>query len=351
MHLNPVISQRDISVVIQGGILDAYGELDVKFLQNLESTSKALHECEIIVSTWKANSLIEKQLVASYPAVHFIFNEDVGALKKDIDGVTVVCNVNRMIASSAYGLKAATRDYSIKIRTDSYLHNDNIVSILNKCFIDESIEGVKKIQREDRYVVFDKHVINCNLFARNPASHLPFLFHPGDILFAGLTKDLFTIFDIPLADESLFEYRKSFMNACYMKLVPEQYLWVKNIEKIKGGLNYSGNFSNEKNEVIESECFFLNNFIPFDSLALGFVWRKHNEVYFNKGWASLYQTFDWVNLYRKYLLKSPPLYPGKWYYRAIKILFMKIYFIFRTQLLRVPLVRKLAFKFFVKRGN
>lgn len=351
MHLNPVISQRDISVIIQGGVLDAYGELDVKFLQNLELTNKALSECEIIVSTWKAGSLIENKLVASYPAVHFIFNEDVGALEKEVDSVTVVCNVNRMIVSSLYGLKAATRAYAIKMRTDSYLYNDNIVKVLNRCVIDESIEDIKNIQREDKYVVFSKHVINCNLFARNPASHLPFLFHPGDILFAGLRKDIISIFEIPLANESLFEHRRSFMNACYMKLVPEQYIWVKNIEKLKGALNYSGNFSSDKNEIMESERFYLNNFIPFDSPKLGFVWRKHNEVYFNKGWASLYQTFDWVNLYRKYILKSAPAYPAKWYYRELKILFMKIYFIFRTQLLRVPFVRKLAFKIFVKRGN
>lgn len=351
MLSNTEIVSNEISIIIQGGITDAAGNLDSKFIENLDATLNAMRGCEIIVSTWKASPEIEFYLSKKYPEVIFIFSDDVGSLSKVVNGVEVISNINRMLVSSINGLNSASKMYAIKIRTDSYFYNDNIIHLFNDYFMADKFCNVEGIKREKEFIVFNRHLINCNLFARNPFSHLPFLYHPGDILLAGLRKDLLNAFNIPLAEPDIFEYRKTMMNACYMKYVPEQYLWVKNIERDKKDFRFDGNFSYEKKEKSRSECFYVNNFLPVDSEGLGFIWRKHKEVYFNKGWSSIYQSMDWENLYRKYILKTNPINNKVLYIRSFQIVFMKIYFFFRTQVLKLPYVRKFAFKVFVKRGS
>ncbi|PAW36003.1 hypothetical protein CIL06_09960 [Pantoea vagans] len=351
MHPDNLISQSEVSIIIQGGILNSSRELDNDFIFNLNLTLDNFPKAEIIVSTWKADDVIEDNLRISYPGIKFLFNEDVGSISKNVDGVNVVSNVNRMLVSSLNGLRCASKKYSIKMRTDSYLYNDNILTCLSDYFLGNKFLSVEDIRRQNEYTVFSRHLINCNLFARNPYSQLPFLYHPGDIMVAGLTEDVLSFFDIPLADESIFQHCKSMMNACYMRFVPEQYVWVKNLERSIKGFEFSGNFSRNAAEVERSEKIYVNNFLPLDSARLGFVWRKHKEVYFNKGWSSLYQPFDWVDLYSRYIRKQNCSRPLIWHLRLLQITLMKVYFFFRTQLLKLPYVRKIAYRLFVKRGN
>lgn len=351
MHTDNRISQSEVSIIIQGGILNSSRELDVDFLFNLNLTLKNFPQAEIIVSTWAADNVIEDNLRISYPGIRFLFNEDVGAIAKNVDGLNVVSNVNRMLVSSLNGLRCASKKYSIKMRTDSYLYNDNIISCLSDYFLKNKFLSVENVLRQEQYTVFSRHLINCNLFARNPYSHLPFLYHPGDIMVAGLTQDVLSFFDIPLADESIFKHCKSIMNVCYMRFAPEQYLWVKNLERSIPGFEFLGNFSKNSVDLQLSEKMYLNNFLPLDSARLGFVWRKHKEVYFNKGWSSLYQPFDWIHLYFRYIKKQKISHPLIWYLRLLQITLMKVYFFFRTQLLKLPSVRKIAYRLFVKRGN
>ncbi|MBK0124922.1 hypothetical protein IAE30_14345 [Pantoea sp. S61] len=351
MHPENLISPSEVSFIIQGGVLNTSRELDKEFIFNLNLILKNFPESEIIVSTWKADDVIEDNLMTTYSGVKFLFNDDVGSISKNVEGVKVVSNVNRMLVSSLNGLRCATKKYSIKMRTDSYFYNDNILSWLSDYFLENKFLSVDNVLRQDEYAVFSRHLINCNLFARNPFSQLPFLYHPGDILVAGLTLDVLTFFDIPLADENIFLHCKSMMNACYMRFVPEQYVWVKNLERSVQDFKYSGNFSRNAAEVERSERFYVNNFLPLDSKRLGFVWRKHKEVYFNKGWSSLYQPFDWIGLYSKYICNKNSSYPFIWYLRLLQITLMKLYFFFRTQLLKLPFVRKIAYRLFVKRGS
>ncbi|MBT0725942.1 WavE lipopolysaccharide synthesis [Rosenbergiella australiborealis] len=351
MHLDNLISQSEVSIVIQGGILNSSGELDNDFIFNLDLILKNFPQSEIIVSTWKTDDVTQNKLIISYPGILFLFNEDVGSISENIDGVNVVSNVNRMLVSSLNGLRFASKKYSIKIRTDSYLYNDNILSCMSDYFLKNKFLSVENILRQEEYTVFSRHLINCNLFARNPYSHLPFLYHPGDIMVAGLTQDVLNFFDIPLAEESIFKHCRSMMNACYMRFVPEQYVWIKNLERSIHGFKFPGNFSRNAVEVERSEKMYLNNFLPLDSARLGFVWRKHKEVYFNKGWSSLYQPFDWIYLYSRYIRKQKYFRPLIWSLRFIQIMLMKIYFFIRTQLLKLPCVRKIAYRLFVKRGN
>jgi hypothetical protein len=345
------IKEEDVSIVMQGAILDTAGKLDSDFLSNLDHVIRYFGYSEIIVSTWKLNEEISIDLKMKYPQVKFIFSDDIGSIAKSIDGVKVVSNINRMVISTWEGLKVATRKYAIKIRTDSHFFSNQLLSIFNKVYMTKDIFPNKIEEREEEFSILKKRVINCNLFARSPHSHLPFLFHPGDILFAGELEDLKSLFDIPLADDSIIATCKSLMNTCYMRLVPEQYLWIRCIEKHTGIAEIESNFQRNKTLVQRSERYYLNNFIPFHSDELGFEWCKHKAAYHRKGLSSVYLFEDWMNLYRKYLLLERSRLSLALLFRDFKVILMKVYFFFRTRLLDIALIRKLAFKLFVKRGN
>ncbi|QBR52427.1 MULTISPECIES: WavE lipopolysaccharide synthesis family protein [Erwinia] len=339
-----------LSIVMQGSILDREGNLDNKFVENLSMTSRNFQHAEIIVSTWKCSEIICDVLFHKFPAVKFIFNEDIGPIFKVVDSVKVVSNINRMIFSTISGLKLCTNSVAIKIRTDSFLHNDDVATILENYLFQGIVDNKGDIARDKNFTIFDRHVINCNLFARNPDGHLPFLFHPGDIMFAGLTSDLIRLFSIPLATEEIFQHCRSLMNSCYMKFVPEQYVWTQCIEQVIGKSVFQGNYHRDISDVRNSECYYLNNFIPYSSKALGFTWRKHQDEYYGKGISSVYQTQDWWNLYRKYITHEKQIFDSAYYKRKVVISFMKIYFFVRTRLLSVNFIRNIAYKLFVKRG-
>jgi hypothetical protein len=345
------ILSEDVAIVMQGSIVDKSNLLDSDFVTNLDIVVKNFPSSQIIISTWIVSSNIEKVLHEKYPSVTFIYNEDVGPIVKDIGGVTVVSNLNRMLVSTSSGLNFVIKKYVIKIRTDSYLFSTKILNVLTKLHSEDSSETYNDIRRDERFSIFNKHIINCNLFARNPHSYLPFLYHPGDIMMAGETKDLQLLFNIPLGDESLIGMCKSWRNSCYMLLVPEQYLWLKCIETVTGVKEMERNFTNDSIKIERSERFYLNNFVPFNSKDLGFEWCKHKSAYYGKGLLSVYTLKDWDELYKKYILGQTGSWDMQLFCRYAKIVLMKNYFFIRTQLLNINFVRKLAFKFFVRRGH
>jgi hypothetical protein len=348
---NYAIQPEDVSIVMQGSIVNNHGVLNSDFINNLDMLVKHFPSSQIIISTWIVDSSIEHKLSIKYPFVIFYYNNDVGPIIKDVEGVTIVSNLNRMLISTTAGLNLVTSRYAIKIRTDSFFYSDNILQLFKELYTNNSIGSTSSITREVKFSIFNKHIINCNLFARNPHSHLPFLFHPGDIMLAGETADLKLLFHIPLADDKLIGMCKTWMNSCYMVLVPEQYLWIKCIEINTGMRELDGNFSSNPMEVERSERFYLNNFIPLSPEVLGFEWPKHKQEYYGKGILSVYTFKDWVKLYQKYILLEKSKWDFQLFYRDLKINFMKLYFFIRTQLLRIKFIRKLAFKLFVKRGS
>lgn len=346
------ILPHDISFIIQGPVYDSKNQkIDTQFLNGLDKTMSVFKSAEFIVSTWVIPAESTLWLRQTYPQIKFIFNEDVGTLEKVIDGVNVATNVNRMIISTINGLNTATRKYAVKLRTDSYVYNNSIVDILEAVINQKEFCGFNLRNRNDNYTIFESHIVNCNLFARNPRSHLPFLYHPGDIFMAGLTSDLIKLFDIPNASDSILKKCSSLMNSSFMELVPEQYIWVKCIHNTGKYDDFSySNFNASTDEIERSEQFYFNNFIPFSAESLGFCWPKHKQVYFNKGGSSIYNFEDWFKWYYQRTNGSNPRTSYTYKKRELIINMMKIYFFIRTSLLRIKLIRKLAYKIYVKRG-
>lgn len=343
--ISRIMKDDSISIVMQGSVLDLNGGLSSDVVNNIVSVRENFPSAEFILSTWAVDEEIEKKLasLSEIYSIVILYNEDPGAIRS-YDGV-VSSNINRMIVSTKNGILASKNNYVIKIRTDSLLYNNS----LKYLFFHLLSSKINK-KRNDAYKVFDNYVINCNLFARDARGYLPYLFHPGDICLAGNRNDLKRLFDIPLADDSIFTDVSRACFLSFMKYVPEQYIWVCCIENKLGRGIYSGNSDYDRQVIKLSENYYVNNFIALSPSQIGFSWPKHESVYRNKGHYSIYSINDWKALYNKYNSQYFSINKRKKHIKVLISICMMIYFFVRTSVLKVPLFRKIAIKLFRKRG-
>ena len=109
---------NDISVVVQGVIDPIFTPIC------LNSIRKHLPEAEIILSTWKGETI--KNL--DYDIL--ILNDDPGAFI--YTSTNKVQNQNRQIVSTRNGILNASRKYVLKIRTDMQILGTKFLTFWNK---------------------------------------------------------------------------------------------------------------------------------------------------------------------------------------------------------------------------
>ncbi|WP_118986071.1 WavE lipopolysaccharide synthesis family protein [Photorhabdus sp. CRCIA-P01] len=336
--------KNNVSIVMQGSLLKG-GKVDQEIISNILAVRKTFPSSELIVSTWQLDDYESNKLalLAKENNISFIYNKDPGTITSS-DG-KVSSNINRMIVSTKAGIQHCNNLYVIKIRTDSYFDDDQIIRLLR------SVSNSRfNIFRDTRYKVFKNYIVNCSLFSRDARGYLPYLFHPGDICLAGNKDDLLSLFDAPYADSSIFG---SFSRNCFhslMKYVPEQYIWTQCISKVRGAPVYNGNGCYNEQIIQLSEKYYVNNFIPFSAAELNFHWPKHKIIYNSKGRYSVYTTNDWKFLYNYYNLNYFRINRKAIYFKAAVTRLMYFYFFFRTWLLQIPFVRNFAVRMFRKRG-
>ncbi|MBT0718358.1 hypothetical protein HGT71_08805 [Rosenbergiella epipactidis] len=310
-----------LSFVFQGKV-DFDNECS-EIVRNIQRVRVLYPLSEIILSTWSLGSERENRLLEKlkYLDVNVIFSVDPGPLVYREGSYQWVSNINRMINSTKRGVEAATREYVVKLRTDSYFINRNI----NKIFLHKSIIN-NRFDREKKFSLFSERIINCNLFARHSRSYRPFNYHPGDIMMLGKKEDVLNFFSSPDADENLFEiiFNKTIFSL--MRLVPEQYLWVNYIKNRVHDFNYLGNNARGMELTSSSERYYINNFIPFSSEQLGFVWPKYSDKYHNKGRGSIYQFSDWVKINNQFYNNKKRVYGYRFFYKVVCL--KTIYFFF-----------------------
>ncbi|WP_174851142.1 WavE lipopolysaccharide synthesis family protein [Yersinia artesiana] len=345
MSKKVTVTGENITIVIQGqSITD--GKVCSKVIKNIKTTRKNLPDAELILSTWnKGDEINNKIKMAVAPLnVIVIFNDDPGAVVKKEKGISYISNVNRMIVSSAVGIKAATNEIVVKIRSDSCLYSNVICNLIGDYF-----SACNKLLRTNEFSVFSHRVINCNLYARNARGYLPYLFHPGDICVAGYKNDILSLFNVPLVTNDIFKLSRTLTHFSTMALFPEQYIWISCIRQLHGKLVYKENLFRNEELVSLSECYYVNNFIAHSTNELGFCWDKQNDKYRGKGKYSVYHHADWLDMYDRYIRHKEMLFSGRLLKNnAIKAI-MFFYFFFRTNLLRIHIIRKVAIWLFVKR--
>lgn len=278
---------RDLSIIFQGPLPPE----DSKLFQHLRQTRQLFPHAEIILSTWHRTPASDNELHIRLEdmAIRLILNDDPGPLTgKDSSG-TWSTNLNRLLCSARGGLEAATRPLAIKLRTDTWLSSRQLLPLLEQVVHQDSLPP-----RDQAYLVFRQRVITASWFARDARGSLPFLYHPGDILLAGLTDDLRLFFSAPLAGPELFH--PSAMPGLWSawRFVPEQWLWVHAIHRATGHHVFAGNFHHTPQQIIDSERYFLANFVPYSSRQLGLHWPKYWRRYPFRGLFSLYTHSRWL---------------------------------------------------------
>ena len=326
----------DVSFVFQGSCL--YNGSYEYVISNIVRVREIYPSSQIILSTWPLDSITNKIISNALNEIDVIviFNTDPGSLIYRDGNYQWKTNINRMLLSSLNGVRRADRYYVVKLRTDSFLYNNNLKKILSKKYLID-----RRFKRESEYSIFDERVINCNLFARDSRSYKPYLFHPGDIMLLGKKEDLLRLFGAPLAEESIFYPIFDFSIFSLMKYVPEQYFWIYCINKSKNRNNiFLGNGHNNKYSKFLSENYYINNFIAFDCNQLGFSWEKYNSKYNNKGKETIYDFTDSLKLNRIY--KNKKNSNEYTFFFRTKVLIMKLFYFICYLPLRLRFLRRVV---------
>ena len=276
-----MIKSEDISVVVQGAVSKQFTQ------KVLKSIRKCLPNAEIILSTWEDSDLRN----LDYDAL--IENEDPGA-EILYRGSNVQHNLNRQIVSSINGIKAATRKYVLKTRTDVLLEHNGFIDYFNHF-----------PKRNESYRILHNRVIICQYYSRI-ASDLPF--HPSDWAFFGLKEDVENIFDIPLAPEpetTSWFYEHPLRNRHNNKNYPfhffrhrycaEQYIWSKFLQKYVD-FEFKDMFDVSPENIYLTEISFANNLLILSDKQYGLKFLKGKPAEF----SPYYSYLDWLKLYKKY---------------------------------------------------
>ncbi len=287
------IDPSDVSVIIQGPIIggsrtEAAGQFTRRCI---ESVRQSLPGAEIVLSTYRGGE------VQGLRHDVLVENDDPGALLQN-DALHIWNNVNRQIVTTRNGLRAASRRFALKVRSDLLLEGSEWLSHFGAY-----------PHRCDRWRIFDERLINCSVYARNPRSLCWFPFHPGDWLFFGLRDDMIRLWDIPLAPEPetsrWFEHRPRPTpdavptNLC--RYVPEQYIWTAFLRKY-GTLDFehSHDYAHEAVELTELTC--ANNLILLEPRQLKMRCLAHRVTW--RDWITLYGHTDWLLMYARYCGQS-----------------------------------------------
>ena len=253
-----------ISFVVQGGIKT---ELDKKSASKCtESIRKFFPKAQIIISTWLKND------VSGLDFDKCVMSKDPGATIFDDKNQTFQ-NINRQIVSSRNGIAESKTDYTVKIRNDLYFTNATLLNWM------ERIEYINNLRKYP--VIGEQPIIVTNVTSVNPRKKIKLPFHPCDWIYAGNTKDLIQVFEIPQMPQSWIRYfqdrphPENWPEKSYLSRFPaESYIWSSYLKKeleidFKHGSDISG-----ANTTI-SEQTFASELIVVPLRLLGLKSSKH----------------------------------------------------------------------------
>lgn len=244
MHQRPL--NEEISVVVQGALC-------VHTSSVLASIRQYLPGAEIILSTWKGSDCTG----LDYDIL--LLNEDPGGCVTSPSGT--IQNLNRQLLSTKNGIKAATRRYILKLRSDILLTGNTFLTYW-KSFP----------KRENEYALFSERILICSFYTRPPRwKKQAYLYHPSDWCSFGTREDMLLLWDIPLVIEPKFSqyFREDCIsnrskNKIWTRFFPEQYFFITCLEQngFHTGVSSQRDYSEEL--ASRSQHFLMNNFLILD---------------------------------------------------------------------------------------
>ena len=289
---------KDISVVVQGAVNRK------ETLKTLKSVRKYLPDAEIILSTWEGTD------VSGLDFDVLVLSKDPGnALIESFKNKVVYNNMNRQLLSTQAGLAKASRKYTLKLRSDLILTNNDFLEYFDKFQ-----------KRVDQYKLFERKILTSTLFSRynikcsKKSDRVLIPFHISDWWFFGLTEDLKTYFsETPLVAEPDFTSyfakpeninKKTPYPTAKFKFAPEQYFgyecFARNYSDIR--MEDAADFNDEVN--LKSQICIVNNFIILEYKQSGIYLNKYsyskNEKFAGDQYIGLYNFYRYESEYKKH---------------------------------------------------
>lgn len=195
-------------------------------------------------------------------------------------------NLNRILIASFEGVKASTRKYIFRLRSDLIFKNSDFLK-LNFAFL----------VRDRRFTLFKEKIIVCDTFSisadlKSKKRQLQ-LFHLSDWLQFGLSEDIKNFFDLKIVEEPSFsqyftkKYKTDIFPNRLWRMSPEQYFLSENCRKIYPNLNYKTYLDTNQANVELSERFIINNFFVYSLKELGM--EMQNPKYLGLDMISIFK--------------------------------------------------------------
>lgn len=253
----------------------------------LESVRRHLPGAELILSTWHGAD------TAGFECDYILLNEDPGGVSCTGEKRSLAYNVNRQIVSSANGLRAASQQYAVKVRSDMEFTGTGFLDLFDQF-----------PARVAEWQVFKQRVVGCTIPSQSVRRRgLPLC--PSDWFHFGLREDLLTLWDLPLDTGNACAHyfdthprpvpdRQPLFRCRY---VPEQYIWLGCLSKVNPiPLEHLGDPRPELKRL--TELAFANNFILADERQLGVWFRKYRHR--PSSTCSYLTHEEWKHLYCTY---------------------------------------------------
>jgi len=294
------IDTKDISVVVQGAV-------DKENTPRcLKSLRKHLPGAEVILSTWEGTNTDG----LDYDVV--LYNQDPGGWR---DGRTdILNNLNRQLVSSKNGIKAASKKYCVKIRSDIIFRSNRFLTYFDKF-----------PKRDPQYQVFQERVIFCSYFFKRYLGEAQYIVHPvpfhmSDWFAFGLREDILMLFDIPLAEEPKntnylnthkIETARFDMFGASHQYAPEQYIFMNCIKRkltmpvFKNIVEYTSENIGFNDDVVVNNCIILNPaqmciFCGKNGIDPYRTWSRFELTLPQYVWEGLYRYDVFVDEYKKH---------------------------------------------------
>lgn len=263
---NEILS--NLSVIVSGPILGTENDKNCYTRKACQSVRSFLPTAELVLSTWEGESVDG----LSYDK-----------LVKSIDPGANEGNINRQICSRLAGLREASNEYVLCIRSESVIQNLHFLSYFDQ------------FEANNGEFSFLKHRIVIP--ATYPAIRGE-LFHIGDWYFMGYKEDVLELWNIPYMDDS--QYNNSDEDILYN---PHRYLITSFVKKYYPLEFKKKSDINEKNRKIY-EAVIAENFVVTGFYEYGITSLKYplSGSFFNKLFhKEVGYTFnEWKELYNEY---------------------------------------------------
>lgn len=276
-----LISYCDISLVVQGVVFSVTKAV-------LDGLRTVFPGAELILSTWEGAALDG----LSYDKV--VLSPDPGPQVAD-EVAHLENNVNRQLVTTASGVRAATRPYILKTRTDIFINNAKFLKYFGQ------------YDQEAPYI-FRNRVLICSYYTRNPRV-MNICFHPSDWVLFGNAEDLKLYYDsTALQTENEAEWFKTHDKTKVLftnflsRFTPEQYIFISFIRRFRR-LSIDCYYDFDPVILGQTEELYAKCFVVLDYQAqfdISFIKYDPNR-YLEKHTTIAY--WQWKALYQHYCQK------------------------------------------------